>query len=237
MFEIAQNFEQMARNLRPAVLVALGLAFTIAGLFVWLGGLGLRKLLVVVVGAAGGAVCGFCIAGQNIMPVILSIGLGVVIAMVFEKVFIIIMAAGLAAACGFAVLAEVYKADFSEGFKQACFQMPVHSWIIIAALAAGFMVAGLYLRRFVSALCCATLGTVLVFAGMILLLSQKGAAPLAGIRSRATFYAAVFVAMTVFGTFEQLLLCPRSRRQPTAKKQTNKDKESSDEEHLNWRTQ
>jgi hypothetical protein len=236
MFGIAQNFEQMARSLRPAVLVGLGLASAIAGLFVWLGGLGLRKLLVVVVGAGGGAVCGFCIAGRNIMPLILSVGMGAAIAIILEKVFIIIMAAGLAAACGFAVLAEVYKADFSEGFRQACFQMPVHSWIIIAALAAVVIVAGLYLRRFVSALCCATLGTVLIFAGMILLLSHKGAAPLADIRSRATFYAAVFVAMTAFGTFEQLLLCPRTHKQRMARKRSDKDKQSSDETHLNWRT-
>jgi hypothetical protein len=237
MFEIAQDLEQTARNLRPAILVGLGLVSTVAGLFIWLGGLGLRKLLAVVVGTAGGAICGFCAAGQKTMPVILSAGIGAAAALVLENVFIVIMAAGLAAACGFAVLAEVHKADFSEGFKQACFQMPAHTWIIIAALAAGFIVAGFYLRRFVSALCCATLGTLLVFAGMILLLSQKGAAPLASIRSRTHFYAAVFVAMTAFGTSVQLLLCQRIRRQPAAKRQASKDEENPEEKRANWRTQ
>jgi len=236
MLEIAQNLERTAAGLRPAVLIGLGLAATSVGLFVWLGGLGLRKALVAIVGAIGGAICGFFIAGGNVVPVMVSAAAGAVITVIFEKVFITIMAAGLAAVSGFAVLAELYGVDFSDGLRQACSEMPLFTWAIIAALAVAFIVAGFYLWRLTSALCCATLGTMLVFAGMILLLLYKGAAPVSSICTRGWFYAAVFAAMTAFGTIEQLLLCKRPPKKPTAKKDVNKDKETSDEPRMSWRT-
>ena len=51
MLEIAQNFEQVAAEFRPVVLIGPGLAAVWVGLFVWLGGLGVRRVLLAVVGA------------------------------------------------------------------------------------------------------------------------------------------------------------------------------------------
>ena len=239
MLEIAQHFEQVAAGFRPIVLIGPGLAGVLVGLFVWLGGLGVRRVLLAVVGAISGGICGFFIIGRNILSAMILASIAAIIATMFEKIFITILAAGLAAVFGFAVLARPYiesSADFSTDIKQACLQMPMYCWAIIVALVVIFIVAGFFLWRLTSALCCATLGTLLIFAGMILLLLYKGAAPISRIYSRTPFYAAVFVAMVALGTMGQLLLCQRAEEKLTRKKETNKGKKGPGKTRLNWRT-
>lgn len=229
MLEIARNFERMVAGLSPIFQVGLGIAAVLIGLFVWLGGLGFRKLLVAIVGAAGGAVCVFFIIGRNIMPALGAAAIAACLAVIFEKIFITILTAALAAIGSFLISAELYKADFSDGLKHVCSQLPMHCWPIIAAVLIIFIVAGFYLWRPTSALCCATLGTMLVFAGMILLLLHKGTQTVSYIGSRSSFFAAVFVAMVVFGTLEQLLFC-----QPAKMRATRGTKEA-DEAPQGWR--
>lgn len=262
MLEVTQNFEQIAARFSPIVLIGPGLAAVLLGLFVWLGGLGFRRVLAAVVGAVSGGICGSFIAGRNIILAVVSTALATVIAIIFEKIFITILAATLAAVLGFAVLArpyieepataipinraetlggrqtveiiKAYIADFSTKINQACSQMPAYSWAIIVASAVIFIVGGFFLWRLTSALCCAALGTLLVFAGMILLLLYKGAAPISGIYNRTSFYAAVFIAMTAFGTTTQLSLIQR-REKLITKKETNKDNKATDKPKLDWR--
>lgn len=270
MLEIAQNFERMAADFSPALLIGLGAVAVLVGLFVWLGGLGLRKILIAVVGATAGAGCGFFIIGQNIIPTAILAAAGAVIARIFEKIFIIILTTAMAAALAFAVLSrpyienasilkhsplygtqnrtepagalqtaeamKAYVADFSTAIKQTCKKMPPYNWVIIAALAVIFIPAGIFLPRFTSALCCATLGTLLVFAGMISLLLSKAAAPLTGICRRTPFYAAAFIAMILFGTFEQLLLCQCAEKKLIRKSQANKDNHDTKQAKQDWRT-
>jgi hypothetical protein len=235
MLEILQDFEQAAAKFRPMLLIGPGLAAVLLGLFIWLGGLGFRKILVALVGAVGGGICGFVFAGRNIAPVAIAAAIGAVVAVIVEKIFITLLAAALAAVSAFFVLAAIYKADFGTGLKQVCSQMPLHSWLVIALLIVILIVAGAYLWRLTSALCCAALGTMLVFAGMTSLLLYKGAAPISHIYSRSSFYAAVFVAMTAFGTFEQLLLCRPPTKQPTTKKDTTETNQTDSEPAPRWR--
>jgi len=112
--------------------------------------------------------------------------------------------------------------------------MPLYNWAIIAVLVVIFITGGFYFWRLTSALCCATLGTLLVFAGMILLLLYKGAMPVTGIYRRASLYAAVFIAMAAFGTIEQLLLCPWLKSKAIRRKEAKKDK-AARRKHK-WRT-
>jgi len=232
MLEIAQNFEQVAAEFRPIVLIGPGLAAVLVGLFVWLGGLGVRRVLLAVVGAITGGICGFFIIGRNVASALVLTAVAAVIAIMFEKIFITILtaglaavfgfAAGLAAVFGFAILARPYiesSPDFSTEIKQACLQMPLYCWAIIVALVVIFIVAGFFLWRLTSALCCAAFGTLLIFAGMTSLLLYRGAAPITCIYSRTPFYAAVFAAMTAFGTTEQLLLCKSAKEKLKRKKE------------------
>lgn len=285
MLEIFQNFESAlggAARFRPIILIGPGLASVIVGLFVWLGGLGFRRLLVAIAGVVSGGIFGLFVISCNIMFAMVLAGLAALIAIVFERVFITILAAGLAVVLGFAVLARSYTgkmgadtalpyplrfasqseeagvqneisarseflsirqtteimrdciADFNVKIKQAALQMPAHRWAAVAALGVIFIAAGFFFWRLTSALCCAALGTLLIFAGMVLLLLYKGAGPVSYISGRTSFYATVFIAMIALGTVEQLLLCRSHRERLIRKKQTNKENRGKTTEH--WRT-
>jgi len=270
MLEIFQNFEQMAAQFSPLVLIGSGVAAVLVGLFIWLGGLGLKRLLVAVAGAVTGGVLGFFVIGRNIISATISAVVAAIIAIILERAFITILAAALAGALGFAVLAgpyiensqaanpanqeemsaqattmsvdesinelKAYALDAGEKIKQTCSQMPVLRWAIIAIPVAILIIGGFFFWRLTSALCCSVLGTMLIFAGMILLLLYKGAAPVSSICYKPLFYASVFIAMTAFGTVEQLLLCQRVKTKSAAKGQAHKDKEGAEKVKHDWRT-
>lgn len=255
MLEILQNFEQTAGQLSPLTLVVPGLILLLAGLFIWLGGLGFRRPMVLIIGALGASTCGFFMTGNLIFTLFTAVA-GAVLAILFEKAFITIMAAMLAAAFGFAVLTgihaegtppgganqpqlqnaaepadvsrsleiiQAYTTDLYDNIKWACKEMPVYGYAIMAMLAAFFAIAGFFLWRVTSALYCSALGTLLVFAGMVLMLLYKGAEPVSRIGTNRSFYATVFGAMTAFGTIEQLLLCASGAKKE--KKEEDKDKQ------------
>jgi len=273
MLEILQDFESAiggAVRLSPVVLVGPGLVCVIAGLFIWLGGLGFRKLLVAVAGAICGSICGFFAIGQNIISAAFAAALTAALAMVFERLFIAILTAALAAVFAFVVLAGPYiensqqaapvtpgevsaqgtaisvresaekmKAhiiDISQRIKHAGLQMPVYHWAIIMVLALIFIVAGFSLWRLAMALCCSVLGTILIFAGMILLLLHKGAVPVSIIYSKSSYYATAIIAMIAFGMIEQLLLCKRQKTRSAGKRQRSKNKQEPDRTKETWRT-
>jgi hypothetical protein len=77
---------------------------------------------------------------------------------------------------------------------------------------------------------------MLIFAGMILLLLHKGSLPVSNIYSKPPFYGAVFVAMTGFGTIEQLVLCQRAKRDSIKGKGVNQGKEGPKETTQDWKT-
>jgi hypothetical protein len=273
MLQILQDLESAiggAVRLSPVVLVGPGLVCVIAGLFIWLGGLGFRKLLLPTAGAITGAVCGFFIIGQNFISVVFSAALVAGIATILERLFIAILTAALAAAVAFVVLAgphieyaqkiatvrpvetsaqrqavsvresaeimKDYIIDAGQKIKHAGLQMSVHHWAIIMVLALIFIVAGVCLWRLAMALCCSVLGTVLIFAGMILLLLHKGAVPVSIICSKSSYYATAFIAMIAFGTIEQLLLCKRQRTRSAGKRQIGKNKQEPNRTKESWRT-
>ncbi len=272
MLEILQDFESAVGGdvgLSPLVLIGPGLVCVIVGLFIWLGGLGFRKLLVAVVGVIIGSMCGFFIVGRNFISAAFSAALAAVIAIIFERLFIAIITGILAMVFTFIILAGPYVENTQEltpissdqvsaqssalsiresaekmkayivnavrKIKQTCLQMPVFDGLIIMVLALIFMVVGFLFKNVASALCFSILGTVLIFAGLILLLLYKGAVPVRIICSKQSYYAIVFLAMTAFGTFEQLLLCQRQKKSSAGKKQTAKVKQQPHQTQEKWR--
>jgi len=257
MLEIAQNFEQMAASFSPIVLIGPGLTAVIIGLFVWLGGLRFARVIVTVLGAFIGGICGLFTIGRNVTAAAVLAAVTALIAATLHRIFIIILAACLAAALGFAIgylvkpyvgiseeaiptnqsrlpvqgpalsvdasvqVMKAYMIDVGDEIKQACSQMPLYNWVIIVVLVVISIVGGFYFWRLTSALCCATLGTLLVFAGMILLLLYKGAEPISSIS---------------FGTTEQLLLCPWLKSKAIRRKEAKKDRQGRDETTPSWRT-
>jgi hypothetical protein len=272
MFEILQDFEGIAIRLSPIVLIGPGLTAVIAGLFVWLAGLRFKRALVAVLGAFVGGICGFFAIGRNVTTAAILSVVAALISATLQRIFIIILAACLAAALGFVVgclvkpyvgfteegiptsqskspvqglslnvnesaqLMKAYIIDVGDSIRQACSQMPLYNWGIIAVLVVIFVVGEIYFWRLTTAVCCAILGTQLIFAGMILLLLYKGAEPISSINSRALFYLGVFIAMIVFGTIEQLLLCPWLESKVKRRREAKKDKQRREGKKPHWRT-
>jgi len=268
MLKIFQDFEQIAVNLRPIVLIAPGLAAIVVGLFVWLGGLGLRRPLVGLVGAIIGGIGGFLLIGRNTLYAAASAVITALVAAILQRVVIALVAAGLAAVVAFAIVArpyvetadaavpasvgrtseqtvsvresmetvKAYAVRLNKKIRKTCSLMPAYRWAIIALLALISIVAGFWLWRLASALCCAVVGATLIFAGMIFLLSYKGSAPISKICYKPSFYGAVFLAMTAFGTAGQLLLCRRAERKATKKKRADKGNEPPGQTRISWRT-
>lgn len=271
MLRILQDFESAVSQgpqLSPLVLVGPGLVLAGIGLFIWLGGVGFRKLLITVAGVVIGGVCGFFLVGHTIVSTILAATLFAAIAMLFERLFISILTGTLAVMIAFAVISgsyiedtqgpasintpetptqdsilspqqsaekmEIYITDIGQKIKHACLQMPVLHCMIIMALALISIAAGFLFRRLASALCFSFLGTVLIFAGMILLLLYKGAVPVRIISSKQSYYAIVFVVMVAFGTLEQLLLCKHPKAGPTVTTENNKQEPNQAKKR--WRT-
>ena len=133
------------------------------------------------------------------------------------------------------VVVKAYIVDFGNMAKQAAGQMQTYAWAIMAALSIVVLVAGYFLRRLTSALCCAVLGTMLIFAGMILLLLYKRSVPISGICDKPLFFAGVFGAMIAFGSIVQLLLCPRLEKS-AAKRKKEAESETSAKKKHRWRT-
>jgi len=119
---------------------------------------------------------------------------------------------------------KTFALDAGEKIKQAGSKIPVQIWAIIAAPAVIFLICGVLLWRWTTALFFSVLGTMVVFLGMLLLLSYKGTEPVSHIRSKPLISAAVFLAMAAFGTVVQLLLCKSSKKQKITKIKAGKGK-------------
>ena len=239
MLETIQNFEsvmgQAARD-NPLVVIAPSSAAVAVGLFVWLGGLGFKRVLMAIAGAAGGAALGYFVIGWGVIPTAISAGMAAVIAAIFDRVFIALLAAILVAGIGFCVLVsplintenaqaepeaqdavvesnesmeelKVFLLDVGSKIKGACSEVPVYQWLILALLSIIFLVGGFVFQRLAGAACFSVLGTLLIAAGMVLLLLYKGVSPLGRVGNRPLMYAGIFAGMAAFGTIEQLLLC------------------------------
>ncbi len=78
---------------------------------------------------------------------------------------------------------------------------------------------------------------MLVFAGMILLLLQRGSPAISSIFHKSPFYAAVFVGMAAFGICVQLIFSKQKKKGVSAKgKGSGEDNEASSSAKKGWRT-
>jgi hypothetical protein len=181
----------------------------------------------------------------DIVPVLIYAGVAMVVAVLFEKIFLAMLTGILAAAICFAFfakpyiwneesmngfqerktekmkmylsardsieIADGYANDFVAETRRIFSKMPGYSRAIIIAMVVFFTATGFFRQRLTAAFCCATLGSMLIFAGMIMMLLYKGAAPVSRICQNQVFSQSIFGIMTGFGLAMQLLLCQRIR--------------------------
>ncbi len=131
-------------------------------------------------------------------------------------------------------VAHAYGLDLIDGVRHAAGRLTPSQWAIIAAAAAGLLTLGAFFQSVGGALSCATLGTAMIFAGLLLLVIFKGSAPVGRLAGRPAFYGLIFVGMAAFGTLEQLTFC-RKAEQQKPKRKSGKSQSASKESKRSWR--
>ncbi len=126
MLEITRHFEQAATQFNAVVLVGIGITAVLLGLFIWLGGLGLRKQLLAAVGALCGGLCAFLTSRYNILLTVFAAVIGAVIATKFEKIFLAVLAGALAVALSLAIMARPYMYKSEHSTQTAQHQSQIH---------------------------------------------------------------------------------------------------------------
>lgn len=126
MLEITRYFEQAATQFNTIVLVGLGITAVLLGLFIWLGGLGLRKQLLIAVGALCGGLCAFLTSGHNITLTVFAAAIAAVIATKFEKIFLAVLTGTLAVALSFAIMTRPYMNKSEHSAQTTQNQSQIH---------------------------------------------------------------------------------------------------------------
>ncbi len=104
MLEIIQSFEGSAARLSPVVLIGPGGAAVVVGLFVWLGGLGFKRILLPIAGAVCGGILGIFVIRRGLVAASVSAAVAAVVAAIFERVSVALLAGALVASICFVVL-------------------------------------------------------------------------------------------------------------------------------------
>jgi hypothetical protein len=255
MLETMQNLESVlgpAARDYPLYAIAPGSAAVVAGLFVWLGGLGLKKILMAIGGAAVGFAAGYFVIGRDVIQAAVLAVVVAAIAVIFERVYFALLTALFVAGFGLIFLVgqhinteiaqedieawnatngsddsseqlNAYLLEISETLRQVGSEIPVYKWLLVLILTIIALVGGFVFRRLAAAASFSVLGTLLIAAGLVSLLLYKGATPLTWACDRPLMYAGIFAGMAAFGTVEQLLFCRGGFIKPTKKTKTEGD--------------
>jgi hypothetical protein len=81
---------------------------------------------------------------------------------------------------------------------------------IAVLIAAGF--AAVLVPRLYIAVTASSLGSAIIFAGMIMLLFYRRSEPITSIAEKGRYFAAIFAAMIIFGAIVQLVLSPSAAK-------------------------
>jgi len=114
MLDVLLEFEQTAAGLRPVVLIVPGLALVMLGLFMWLGGLGIRRAGPAMAGVVVGGTLGYFVIGRNVGAAAILAVVCALSAVVVEKVFVMVTLAAMVLLVGLFVFASVYG-ELPEG--------------------------------------------------------------------------------------------------------------------------
>jgi hypothetical protein len=120
--------------------------------------------------------------------------------------------------------AKIQLAFFAEKIGQAIKRVSAKAFMISAVAGLAVVIVGYFAPQFIAALTCSVFGTGIIFVGMILLLLYKGAQPITHIYGKANVYNTVVLAMAVFGTAVQLLLCSARDRKLAVKRGSDGEK-------------
>ena len=196
--------------MQPSLLLILAAVTIAAGLFVWLGGLGFKKIMFVVAGVFFGAFCTLFSSDTNLFLAAAIIGICAMLALTLQETFLVLIASALAAVIGYSILIRPYfrpSGNILAVIRQLTIGVPYYNWPILLALTAVPFAAVSW--QGASALFSSAAGTTLILAGTIMALLNFGYPAVGYMTTRQDIYIEIFVAATILGTIAQLWLLPK----------------------------
>jgi hypothetical protein len=221
------QFEKHLTRFQPQLLLAMAAITLAAGLFIYLGGLGFRKTMLVVIGTYCGIGITLLTAGFNVMLALAFIGISVLLALKIQDSFLVLIASIFAVVYGFSALIRPYFSPSDELIsiiRQLTIGVPYYNWPILLALTALPVAVSSTFYRAGPAILRAAAGTVIIFAGGITLSKYAGIAAVAHIVGRPDIYLGLFVAATAVDACVQLFILPKISSRFAAAKESVKAK-------------
>jgi hypothetical protein len=241
MTNLLWTFQNRITHLQPSLLLTLGVVTIAAGLFVWLGGLGFKKIAFVVIGVFFGAFCTLFSSGTNLFLAAVIIGICALLALKLRETFLVLAASAFAAVIGYFLLIQPYfrpSSDTMSVIRQLSIGVPYYNWpILLAVTALPFVVIS---WPGASALISSAAGTTLILAGTIMALLNFDYPVVGYITTRQDIYIAIIALATILGTVAQLWLLPKIGTRFAAAKvkkvKARKDNAEATAKTATWRT-
>jgi hypothetical protein len=225
MTSLLWTFQNRVTQLQPNLLLALAGVTIAAGLFVWLGGLGFKKIMYVVAGIFFGAFCSLFSSSANPFLAAAIIGICAITALKLQDTFFILVASAAAAVIGYSILVRPYfrpSSNILAVIRQITIGVPYYNWpILLAVTALPFAVISWVGA---SALLSSAAGAVLMLAGVTMILLNNGFAAIGHMNSRPEQYYLMIALAVISGTFIQLGVLPRISNRFSAAARTAKAK-------------
>ena len=196
--------------MQPSLLLTLAAVTIAAGLFVWLGGLGFRKIAFVAIGLFFGAFCTLFSSDTNLFLAAAIIGICALLALKLQETFLVLVASAFVAVIGYFLLIRPYfrpSGNILAIIRQLTIGVPYYNWPILLALTALPFVAISWPGA--SALFSSAAGITLVLAGTTMVLLNFGYPAVGYITTRQNIYIAIIALATILGTITQLWLLPK----------------------------
>jgi len=210
MTNLLWTFQHRITQLQPSLLLTFAGITIAAGLFIWLGGLGFKKIMFVVTGVFSGVFCALFFSGANLFLAAALIGIFVLFALKLQDTFFVLIASALAAVIGYFLLVRPYfrpSSDILSVMRQLTIGVPFYNWPILLAMTALPFVAVSWPGA--SALFSSAAGTTLILAGTTMALLNYDYPALGYITTRPNIYVAIIALATILGTITQLWLLPK----------------------------
>lgn len=233
--------------MQPSLLLTLAVVTIAAGLFIWLGGLGFKKVMFVVTGLFFGTFCTLFSFGTNLFLAAAVIGIFALIALKLQDMFLALIVSVLAAVIGYFVLIRPYfhpSSDILAVIRQLTIGVPYYNWPILLAVAA--LPFGVISLEGASALFTSAAGTIFVLAGTVMALLNSSYPAVGYIAAKQDIFFAVLALATIAGTIIQLWLLPKinvrfaavkkAAKTKIGKVKTGKDDAAKTTKTTTWRT-
>jgi hypothetical protein len=209
MTNLLWTFQNRLTHLQPSLLLALAVITIAAGVFIWLGGLGFKKIMFVAAGVFFGAFCTL-FSGTNLFLAAAIIGICAMLALTLQETFLVLIASAFVAIIGYSILIRSYfrpSGNILAVIRQLTIGVPYYNWPILLVLTA--IPFGAVSWPGASALFSSAAGAILILAGTTMALLNFDYPAVGYMTTRQDIYIAIIALATILGTIVQLCLLPK----------------------------